>query len=135
MTERQRRAARGNDATGPDRETARRSLMPQRKGQAEEAAQEERSPAPAEGPGRKDRGVHAVRIWPEHRPHGDNGLEPGIVHRDLPARTGFQPGPDAGMGGGPHLLLLLHHAGIGLTQQDLGRHGAVIRARQAKGKL
>ncbi|EEB32206.1 hypothetical protein DESPIG_02948 [Desulfovibrio piger ATCC 29098] len=53
MTERQRRAARGNDATGPDREAARRSLMPQRKGQAEEAAQEERSPAPAEGPGRK----------------------------------------------------------------------------------
>ena len=38
------------------------------------------------------------------------------------------------MGGGPHLLLLLHHAGIGLTQQYLGRHGAVIRARQAKGK-
>ena len=29
--------------------------------------------------------------------------EPGVVPRDLPARTVLQPGPDAGMGGGPQI--------------------------------
>ena len=39
------------------------------------------------------------------------------------------------MGGGPHLLFLFHHAGIGLTQQHIGRHGTVVRIGQAESKF
>ena len=87
------------------------------------------SPAARERP-------HAVQARRTSRPRAlRQELEPGIVHRDLPARAGFQPGPDAGMGGGPYPVLLLHHAGIGLTQQHLGRHGTVIGACQPEGEL
>ena len=129
MTGQLQGAAKGSDATGTGQGDGPATRHATRERTDREPAQEKTAPPQGRGrtPHRHGRTSRPRALRQE--------LEPGIVHRDLPARAGFQPGPDAGMGGGPYPVLLLHHAGIGLTQQHLGRHGTVIGACQPEGEL
>lgn len=91
MTGLLQRAAKGSDATGTGQGDGPATRHATRERKTGEPAQEKTAPPQGRGrtPYMYDRTSRPRALRQE--------LEPGIVHRDLPARAGFQPGPDAGV--------------------------------------